>query len=115
MSYIFSQPVLRGHVHLWDKEKWAYTTGVVISVTDFCIKTMFGSSLPPVVCRRDHVLFTLFVFVCIFCFVFLNPVNHMLPVSLDCPFLNGPSLFSKVYLLKRFNSYEIFMKGQEKR
>ena len=30
---------------------------------NFCIKTMFGSSLPSVVCRRDHVLFTLFVFV----------------------------------------------------
>ena len=30
---------------------------------DFRIKTMFGSSLPPVVCRRAHVLFTLFVFV----------------------------------------------------
>ena len=28
------------------------------------IKTMFGSSFPPVVCRRVHVLFTLFVFVC---------------------------------------------------
>jgi hypothetical protein len=28
-------------------------------------KTMFGSSLPPVVCRRDHVLFTLFVFTCV--------------------------------------------------
>jgi hypothetical protein len=25
---------------------------VVMSVDDFCIKTMFGSSLPPVVCRR---------------------------------------------------------------
>jgi hypothetical protein len=32
---------------------------------DFRIKTMFGSSLPQVVCRRAHVLFTLlFVFVC---------------------------------------------------
>jgi hypothetical protein len=30
---------------------------------DFRIKTMFGSSLPPVICRRAHVLFTLFVFV----------------------------------------------------
>ena len=30
---------------------------------DFRIKTMFGSSLPPVVCRRAHVLFKLFVFV----------------------------------------------------
>jgi len=27
------------------------------------IKTMFGS--PPVVCKRAHVLFTLFVFVCV--------------------------------------------------
>jgi hypothetical protein len=30
---------------------------------DFRMKTMFGSSLPPVVCRRAHVLFT-FCFVC---------------------------------------------------
>jgi hypothetical protein len=30
---------------------------------DFRIKRMFGSSLPPVVDRRAHVLFTLFVFV----------------------------------------------------
>ena len=32
---------------------------------DFNIKTMFGSSFPPVVCRRAHVKFTLFVFVCV--------------------------------------------------
>ena len=31
---------------------------------DFRIKTMFRSSSPPVVCRRYHVLFTLFVFAC---------------------------------------------------
>jgi len=30
---------------------------------DFHIKTMLALSLPPVVCKRDHVLFTLFVFV----------------------------------------------------
>jgi len=30
---------------------------------DFCIERMFGSSLPPVVFRRAHVLFTLFVFI----------------------------------------------------
>jgi len=30
---------------------------------DFRIKTMFDSSLPPVVCRMAHVLFTFFVFV----------------------------------------------------
>ena len=29
------------------------------SLKDFCIKTMLGSSLPPLVCRRVHVLFTL--------------------------------------------------------
>ena len=29
--------------------------------TNFRIKMMFGSSLPPVVCNRVHVLFTLFV------------------------------------------------------
>jgi hypothetical protein len=29
---------------------------------NFGKKTMFGSSLPPVVCRRDHVLITLYVF-----------------------------------------------------
>jgi len=28
-------------------------------------ETMLGSSLLPVVCRRAHVLFTLFVFICI--------------------------------------------------
>jgi hypothetical protein len=32
---------------------------------DFRIKTMFGSSLPLVVCRRAHVLFTLFMFACV--------------------------------------------------
>ena len=31
---------------------------------DFRIKTNFGSSLPPDVCRRAHVLFTLIVCVC---------------------------------------------------
>jgi hypothetical protein len=32
---------------------------------DFRLGTIFGSSLPPVVCRMDHFLFTLFLFVCI--------------------------------------------------
>ena len=48
---------------------------------DFRINTMFGSSLPPVVCWRVHVLFTLLVYSC-FCFVFLRLVYHILPVSL---------------------------------
>ena len=46
---------------------------------DVRIKTMFGWSLPPVVCRRAHVLITLFVFDrvywCVFFFVFLRPAS----------------------------------------
>jgi hypothetical protein len=59
----------------------------------FCIETMFGLSLSPVVYRRAYVLLTLFVFVCVywcpthnvlyFCFNILRLVYHMLPVSLD--------------------------------
>jgi hypothetical protein len=30
-----------------------------------CTKLMFGSSLPPIVCRRADILFMLFVFACI--------------------------------------------------
>ena len=77
---------------------------------DVHINTMFSSSLPPVVCRRVHILLTLFVFVwhsgvqhisccvffilsCVLCtqccqflwIVFvLCFVYPMLPVSLDC-------------------------------
>jgi uncharacterized membrane protein YGL010W len=29
------------------------------------VRAMFGSSLPPVVCMRPHVLFTLFVYRCV--------------------------------------------------
>ena len=79
---------------------------------DFRIITMFGTSLSPVVCRRTHVLFTLFVFVCVYwcpthivlclCVVFLHFVYHMLPVSLDCHFFITPSVFSNVYLPSLF-------------
>ena len=86
---------------------------------------MLGSSLPPVVCRRAHVLFTLFVFVCVLwcppntvlCFssscvhyvanfsglsILIAPSvfsNVYLSVSLNCLFLIAPSVFSNVYLL----------------
>ena len=33
-----------------------------------------------------------------FCLVFLHFVYLMLPVSLDCPFLIAPSVFSNIYL-----------------
>ena len=70
-------------------------------------KTMFGSSWYPVVCRSAYVLLTLFVFVFVvlntyrgvFLFCFLRLVYRMLPVSLDCPFLITPSVFSKIYSL----------------
>jgi hypothetical protein len=54
-----------------------------------------------------HVLFTLCLFTysvvqhilcCVFCFVFLRFVYPLLPVSLDCPFLISPLVFSNVYL-----------------
>ena len=71
------------------------------------ITTMFGSSLPAVVCRRANVLFTLFMIDCaqwcpthiVLCFFFvcLRLVYPMLPISLDCPFLIVPSVFSNVY------------------
>ena len=71
-------------------------------------KTLLGSSLPPVVYRRTHVLLTLIVFVCVnwcptyivlwfcFLFVFLRHVYPMLSVSLDFPFLIDSSVFSNV-------------------
>ena len=75
---------------------------------DFRIETIFGWSLPLVVCRRAHVLLTLCVLVCIqwcpthivlcFCFVLLRLVYPVLPVSLDCPFQIAPLVFSYVYL-----------------
>jgi hypothetical protein len=68
---------------------------------------MFGSSLPPVVSRRIHVLFTLFIFFgysgvqhllcCIFVLFLFCIVYPMLPVFLDFPFLIAPSVFSNVY------------------
>ena len=76
---------------------------------DIRMKRCSVSSLPPVVCRRTHVLFTLFVFVCCqwcpthivlcFCFALLRLVCPVLPVSLDCPLLFAPSVFSNVYLI----------------
>jgi hypothetical protein len=65
---------------------------------------MFGSSLPPIVCRRAHVLSTLFVLACIYwcpthivlClrFVYHRLVYPMLPISLDCPFLEDKDIYT---------------------
>ena len=93
---------------------------------DFRIKTMFDSPFPLVVCRRSHVylrylcllaysgvqhilccVFVLFfVILCSLCCQFLCVFRHlvypMLPVSLDCPFLIVPSVFSIVYFLTAY-------------
>ena len=65
---------------------------------DFHIKTIFGSSLLPVICRMDHVLFTLFVLAlrivaqhilcCVFVlFLFVLSVASYARFSIfDCPF-----------------------------
>ena len=78
-------------------------------------KTIFGSSLSPVVCSRANVLLTLFVFVCVlwcpthivlcFCFVFPRLVYPMLQVSLDCQFLVAQSVFLSIFdwLLLRYS------------
>ena len=73
---------------------------------DFRIKTMVGSSLPPVVCGRGsflNYLRCLCLSACdgvrhVLCCVFLRIVCAVLPFSLDCPFLIAPSVFSNVYL-----------------
>ena len=62
-------------------------------------------------CRRAHVfLCYLYLFAysgvqhivcCVFVFFVLCLVYQMFPVSLDCPFLIVPSVFSDVYLLTR--------------
>ena len=55
---------------------------------------MSGLFLPPVVCRRTHVVSVVFVFcvriVVCFCFVLLRLICPMLPISLDYPFLIAP-------------------------
>jgi len=67
---------------------------------------MFGSSLPPVVYKKEHVLFVFCLrtvvsntYCVVFLFCLFHPVYPTLPVSLDCPFLIAPSVFSNVYLL----------------
>ena len=39
----------------------------------------------------------LFTYCVVFLFIFCRLVYPMLPVSLDCPFLIAPSVFSNVY------------------
>ena len=73
---------------------------------DFRIKTIFGSSWPPVVCRRAHTCLIYVICVCLLivvsntcCVMFLFLCTlYMLPVSLGCPIWIGSLVFSNVYL-----------------
>ena len=82
---------------------------------EFHIKTMFGSSLSLVVCRRNHVLVTLFIFftysvVCFSFYVFVL-CTQMLPVSLDCPFFFIPSVFRyrRLYQSSKAQNVDFFL------
>ena len=44
----------------------------------------------------------LFTYCVVFLFIFCRLVYPMLPVSLDCPFLIAPSVFSNVYNYDKF-------------
>ena len=76
---------------------------------DIRMKSTFSSSLLPFICRRTHVFFTWLVDVwawwcpthIVLCFgvVCLRLVYPMLTVSLDCPLLIAPSIFSYVYFM----------------
>ena len=81
---------------------------------DFCIKTMFGSSLSPVVCRRTRILFTLFVFVCvlsgvqhILCFVFLFFFVFIL-CTLCCQFLWNVHVLLTLMFTNSRSTYKSF-------
>ena len=50
---------------------------------DFCIKTMFGSSLLAVICRRAHILLTLFVFVCVSLYSYTENVWKFMSLSIN--------------------------------
>ena len=77
---------------------------------DFYIKTIFGSSVGGIMSYLRYLcLFAYSGVQHILCCVFLRLVYPMLPVSLDCPFLISPSVFSNVYLNnygQQFHQYE---------
>ena len=91
---------------------------------DCCIKTKFGPSLPPVVCRRAHILFTLFVFVaysgvqhifscvfallvfvlCTLCCHFLWIVHSWLPLRNSLTFFYDEYIFLNIDSTERLRS-----------
>ena len=65
-----------------------------------CICLQEGSCLIYVICDCLHIVVSKTYCVCVFCYcVNFRLVCTMLPVSLDCPFLIDPSVFSNLYIL----------------
>jgi len=61
---------------------------------------MFGSCLPPVVCRSARVLCMLFVFIIVVCVLFVFVLCLVYPILLVfVDFLIALSVFSNVYFL----------------
>ena len=60
-----SSPRISGEVRVAHLFSFFMLSYYVSLRSDFHIETMLGSSLSPVVCRRGHVWYTLFVFVCV--------------------------------------------------
>jgi len=73
----------------------------IINLHDLRIITMLISSLHPVVCRGDHILFSLFVFACVsFCFVLSSScVPYVVSFSGVSIVFITPSVFSNDYNL----------------
>ena len=105
-NVVLSSVKLTTHLYFFVIESIITTRGKNNIDTQIERKYFFSSSLPPVQCRRVHVLFTLFVFACVqwcpthivlcFCFVFSSCcVPYVVSVS-------GLSIlvFSNVYLIK---------------
>ena len=106
-QHMSSPPVVFGGVHV--AHHFSYLCVVLLCVFtfrvpccnvcyDFLINTMFGSFLPSVACLRAYILFTLCCSLVVSnsnCVVF---IVVLLQVSLDCPSLIAPSVFSNVYL-----------------
>jgi hypothetical protein len=69
-----------------------------VSCCDFRINTMFGSSLPPVVCMTED---SCFIYVVCVCLRIVVPYVGMLPVSLDCLFLL-PLRYSLMFIFNRW-------------
>ena len=67
---------------------------------DFHINTMFGSSLPPVVCRRDHVLFVGGIMSCLHCLcLFVGGIMSCLHCLCLFPYSGVQHILHSVFVL----------------